>query len=129
MIRLLLISLILLTSACASTTPTLKPDPVAALEAYKAALKAGDAVEAYAYLDPALRQGMNLAIFERFLQRHQAALVDEAEGLLRLARSGSGRHESWVQRGPLKAHLVMGPEGWRLSAPPGRTLKGNATPQ
>lgn len=111
-------------AACATTSAApegLEPDPVLAVQAYRDALVEGRPRDAFTWIHPDAREGLDLARFESLYRQHKDALVTQAEELLRLARSRPPAQRARVTTDRGDVLLERGDEGWRLLAPVGHT--------
>ena len=120
MIRLVALALALVLAACPAASAPVEPDPVAALAAYRDALVQGHPRDAFQWIHPEAREGLDERGFETLYQRHREALVAQADALLRLARSRQPAQRARVTTAKGDAVLEKGPEGWRLLAPVGQ---------
>lgn len=106
-------------AGCPSASLPADPDPVAAVTAYRDALVAGHAREAFAWIHPEAREGLDEAGFEALYARHRDALVAQAEELVRVARANPPRQRAKVSTDRGDVLLDKRPEGWRLLGPVG----------
>ena len=95
------------------------PDPVAALTAYRDALRAGRTADAFAFIHPDAREGLDLAGFSALYARHKDALVAQAEALVAQAKAAPPTQRARVMTGQGEVELERTPEGWRLLTPVG----------
>ena len=106
-------------AGCPSASLPVDPDPVAAVTAYRDALLAGRPREAFAWIHPEAREGLDEAGFEALYARHRDALVAQAEERVRVARASPPRQRAKVSTDRGDVLLDKGPEGWRLLGPVG----------
>lgn len=96
-----------------------EPDPALAVAAYRDALVDGRIADAFALIHPEAREGLDLEGFTMLYRGHRAALVEQAERLVALARSGPPAERAVVTHRLGTSELVRTPDGWRLTAPVG----------
>jgi hypothetical protein len=97
----------------------LAPDPIAALTAYRDALGAGRLADAFAFIHPEAREGLDLGGFSALYGRHKEALIAQAEALLARARASKPAQRARVTTSQGEVELERTPEGWRLLTPVG----------
>jgi len=114
----MLVALALLCGCPAASAPV-EPDPADAVAAYRDALVAGRPREAFSWIHPDAREGLDEAGFEALYARHRDALVAQAEELVRVARASPPRQRARVATDRGDVLLDETPEGWRLLAPVG----------
>lgn len=95
-----------------------EPDPVPVVEAWHQALVEARPKDAWALLHPEARGGMTEARFLQVYERDKAALVEQAQRLLDLARSRPATQSARVRVGERgEAQLERTAEGWRIVSP------------
>jgi len=109
----------LLVVGCPSASAPVEPDPADAVSAYRDALVAGRPREAFAWIHPDAREGLDEAGFEALYARHREALVAQAEELVRVARQSPPRQRARVTTDRGDVLLDKTPAGWRLLGPVG----------
>ncbi len=95
------------------------PDPVAALAAYRDALGTGRLADAFAFIHPEAREGLDLAGFSALYARHKDALLTQADALLERACAAKPAQRARVRTNQGEVELERTPEGWRLLTPVG----------
>lgn len=122
MIRHLLIVVALHLTACPSASAPIsdEPDPVLAVVAYRDALAEGRPRDAFRWIHPDAREGLDEAGFEALYQRHRDALVAQADELVKLAKASppTQRAKVGTDRGDVLVDRT--PVGWRLVHPVAR---------
>lgn len=117
-IAIMFVALALL-GGCPAASAPVDPDPADAVAAYRDALVAGRPREAFTWIHPDAREGLDEAGFEALYARHRDALVAQAEELLRVARTSPPRQRARVSTDRGDVLLDQTPEGWRLLGPVG----------
>lgn len=111
--------LIVLTG-CPSASLSRDPDPSLAVIAYRDALVAGRPADAFRWIHPDARDGLDQSGFEALYLRHREALVAQAEELVRQVQAAAPAQRARVRTDKGDLLLDHGPEGWRLLQPVGR---------
>lgn len=112
-------ALALLLGGCPSASAPRDPDPALAVLAYRDALVAGHPADAFRWIHPDAREGLDQAGFEALYQRHREALVAQAEELVRQVQAAPPAQRARVRTDKGDLLLDHGPEGWRLLQPVG----------
>jgi len=94
-------------------------DPALVVIAYRDALVQGRARDAFAWIHPDAREGLDAQGFEALYQRHREALIAKAEELVKLAREMPPTQRARVRTDRGDVLLDKTPEGWRLLGPVG----------
>jgi len=104
---------------CPSPSLPAEPDPALAVIAYRDALAAGRPRDAFEWIHPDGREGLDAQGFEALYLRHRDALVAQAEELVKLARASPPTQRARVRTDRGDVFLDKTPEGWRLLGPVG----------
>ncbi|MFT7580651.1 MAG: hypothetical protein ACI9MR_002324 [Myxococcota bacterium] len=107
-------------SGCPEAQLVAELRPVHVLERYRDALIDGRLAEAFSYIHPEAREGMDLDGFELLYARHRDALVAQAEGLVSVGQASEPVVHAWVDTDKGRVELVRTLEGWRLMEPVGK---------
>ena len=94
-------------------------DPALVVVAYRDALVQGRARDAFAWIHPDAREGLDAQAFEALYQRHREALIAQAEELVQLAREMAPTQRARVHTDRGDVLLDKTVEGWRLLGPVG----------
>jgi hypothetical protein len=87
--------------------------------AYRDALVAGRPRDAFAWIHPDAREGLDERGFEALYQRHKDALVAQAEDLVRRVGASPPAERARLRSDKGDIILVKEPDGWRLVDPVG----------
>lgn len=105
--------------------PSAEPDAVAALQLYRDALVADRPLAAFELIHPDAREGMDARAFQSLFERHKAALVEQADRVLAIAKKSRPSERAQVRTDRGVVELERTPEGWRLTSPVGVTPTAN----
>lgn len=122
MIRMFIPLLALLLAACPTASAPIadEPDPVLAVMAYRDALAEGRPRDAFRWIHPDAREGLDEAGFEALYTRHRDALVAQAEELVKLAKAAPPTQRAKVATDRGDVLVDRTPAGWRLVHPVAR---------
>lgn len=104
-------------SGCPGAQPVNEPAPGAVFERYRAALVEGRLGEAFAYLHPDAREGLDLDGFKQLAARHLDALVARADALIAASRAGTPTLKATIATDRGEVEAIKTDAGWRLTAP------------
>jgi len=94
-------------------------DPIDAVVAYRDALVQNRPRDAFEWIHPDAREGLDAPGFEALFMRHREALIAQAEDLVRLAQDNPATQRARVRTDRGDVLLDKTPEGWRLIGPVG----------
>lgn len=117
----LALALVLTLAACPaqSLQSAPEPDPIQAVVAYRDALVQNRPRDAFDWIHPDAREGLDAQGFEALFLRHREALIAQAEELVRLAKDSPPTQRARVRTDRGDVLLDKTGEGWRLLGPVG----------